>query len=67
MNHARAIKISMAMASIKTQSELSKRSGVTQSAISNIMNGNASPTGATLEKLILAMGTTYGDYVRRGE
>lgn len=67
MNHARAIKISMAMASIKNQSELSKRSGVTQSAISNIMNGNASPTGATLEKLILAMETTYGDYVRRGE
>lgn len=67
MNHAKAIKISMAMASIKTQAELSKMSGVTQSAISNIVSGNSSPTAGTLDKLITAMSTTYGEYVRRGE
>jgi predicted transcriptional regulator len=41
-----------------TQKELSKRTGIRQSNISRIENGNSSPTIATLQQIASGMGKT---------
>jgi len=41
-----------------TQKELSKRTGIRQSNISRIENGNTSPTVATLQQIASGMGKT---------
>jgi predicted transcriptional regulator len=41
-----------------TQAELSKRTGIRQSNISRIENGNSSPTVATLQQIASGMGKT---------
>jgi predicted transcriptional regulator len=41
-----------------TQKELSKRTGIRQSNISRIENGNSSPTVATLQQIADGMGKT---------
>ena len=41
-----------------TQEELSKRTGIRQSNISRIENGNSSPTIATLQQIASGMGKT---------
>ncbi|MCL2204457.1 MAG: helix-turn-helix transcriptional regulator [Defluviitaleaceae bacterium] len=41
-----------------TQAELSKRTGIRQSNISRIENGNSSPTIATLQQIASGMGKT---------
>lgn len=67
MNHERAIKVSMALAGIRTQSQLSESSGVTQSAISNIISGKSKPTRITINKLVMALGINVETYKLRGE
>lgn len=67
MNHERAIKVSMALAGIRTQSQLSESSGVTQSAISNIISGKSFPTRITINKLVVALGINVETYKLRGE
>ncbi len=41
-----------------TQKQLSEKSGIAQSDISKIENGNANPSIRTLQRLALAMGRT---------
>ena len=41
-----------------TQKELAKRTGIRQSNISRIENGNCSPTVATLQQIAAGMGKT---------
>lgn len=47
-----------------TQHELSKRSGLTPAAISQIINGEREPTLKTILKLLAALGVTFERLVK---
>ena len=50
-----------------TQYELSKRSGLTQSSISNLMNRGSMPQINTIDKLCKGFGITLAQFFARGE
>jgi transcriptional regulator with XRE-family HTH domain len=51
----------------KTQKEVAKDSGCTNSQISRIESGKQAPTLDTLGKILQALGLTRGEFVRRYE
>lgn len=50
-----------------TQYELSKRSGLTQSSISNLMNRGSMPQINTIDKLCKGFGITLSQFFAKGE
>jgi len=46
-----------------SQAELHRKSGVSQSQISDIISGEKSPTLRTMEKLAVALGVTVGQLI----
>lgn len=69
MNYEKAIRTGMAHAGIRTQKELSERTGITPAALSRILAGKTrAPSAATVQKLALAFNVpafkiyTWGEY-----
>jgi transcriptional regulator with XRE-family HTH domain len=66
MNIKKAIKIAMAKRDI-TQKELSEKSGVSETSISQTLTGKTNPNTKTLARIAKAMNMEYSELIKLGE